>query len=370
MYETVHDQFGVVFITRSRSSSSGGGSGGSGSTYCRGGSGVASSQDASVVAGDYVESLFVAASCSCCINLVVDSLSAPMACRCGIKNKNCARKLPVAAAAITCEHCSDLMMTNDNSRRSSDTTLDMPPPLPMKQRKHLAAMPATSAVLNLTIAAIATTRTTIRRDSFDLEFTHRVQALHIPDDSKSKVLRLTKEVLDASTVAVATSESQTENEFWKILRKADEPVVADIDECKDLVALDLATPAAVASARKEIMPMPTCIGCGMDTKMKCIWLSEREQEAFKRHPWMCLKCTVRNPIESIVPGMMDRNANMCIWFNQVTRLKAKYTEFKLLPNDEVETNVGLPDELPMLGGQSLADPDSPKGVHCAYCLPH
>lgn len=221
---------------------------------------------------------------------------------------------------------------------------------------------------------MTTATATIRRDVFDREFTQRVHSLHIPDDSKSKVLWFTDEVLRACTVGVSTSSAQTDAEFWRVSRFGD---VAKIDECKELVALDLATPTS-AGRKQQLLPMPTCIGCGMDTKMKCIWLSEREQEAFKRHPWMCLKCTVRNPIESIVPGMMDRNANMCIWFNQVTRLKAKYTEFKILPNDE--TALGAPAEpepepepeaehkqVPMLAGQ--AHQDSLKGVHCAYGFP-
>lgn len=209
-----------------------------------------------------------------------------------------------------------------------------PPQLPIKQRKALGGSTTSAVISESTITAVVGPRVTLEYDRFDQEFSSRIRSLQIPDDLKKKMLDLATEVLRLCLISTCAASTQTEGEFWKFPRVEESKPE---EQCKDLVALDLATPAVArdlyASAQRAPLPMPTCIGCNLDTKMKCIWLSEREQEAFKHHLWMCLKCAVRNPIESIVPGMMDRNANMCIWFNQVTRLKAKYTEFKLLPNE-------------------------------------
>ncbi|OQR68808.1 myc box-dependent-interacting protein 1-like, partial [Tropilaelaps mercedesae] len=262
----------------------------------------------------------------------------------------------------------DFKKDGPGSMSSTNDTLE-PPPLPVKQRKVSGGNATSTVFCGCTIIAVLGARATVECGRFDREFGDRVRKLQIPDDLKRQVLKLVADVLRLCVISSCVASTQTDSEFWKLPRIEEEKPE---EQCKDLVALDLATPVMARDLERlpgrVPMLMPTCIGCNLDTKMKCIWLSEREQEAFKHHPWMCLKCAVRNPIESIVPGMMDRNANMCIWFNQVTRLKAKYTEFKLLPNevaDELKDTAHREKKdlvhLPMLEEGRREDQDSLKG---------
>lgn len=225
---------------------------------------------------------------------------------------------------------------------------------------------AETSALRRTLVAVLGPRALVACDLVDANLEERLKRVSCTDDLRTQLVVLVTDVLRHCLVSSAIATTQTD--LWT----ANPADALKAPECKDLVALDLATPLAKDSdlPLQTPLPMPTCVGCNLDTKMKCIWLSEREQEAFKHHPWMCLKCAVRNPIESIVPGMMDRNANMCIWFNQVTRLKAKYTEFKLIPNEDqeaVEDAVNVQDEgqttqLPMIERDPDEQRESRKGV--------